>query len=233
MAQMVVVIGGGPLSPRALDALQGGPGDGRVVIAADSGLDHAVAAGIRPTHLVGDLDSISASGRMWAYAHELDIDEHPVAKDLTDTELALATAVAALDAADAAGESGDGGDTRTELLLLGGFDPADLRLDHFLGTLLALGHPALARFHTVHAIIGVTEVFTVHPGHTVHPPLETGQTFSLLALHGPCCGVSVRDAAWELDAAELASTEARGLSNIAKEQLMITVTSGVLTVVVP
>ena len=66
MAQMVVVIGGGPLSPRALDALQGGPGDGRVVMAAVSVLAQAVAAGIRPTHQRVDLDSLRAGGRMWA-----------------------------------------------------------------------------------------------------------------------------------------------------------------------
>ena len=58
--------------------------------------------------LVGDLDSISASGRMWAYAHELLIDEHPEAKDETDTELALAAAAAMADA--------------QHLLLLGGID---------------------------------------------------------------------------------------------------------------
>ena len=62
MVQAVVVIGGGALSTRAIDAIR----PDAVVIAADSGLDHAVAAGLRPAVLVGDLDSISASGRMWA-----------------------------------------------------------------------------------------------------------------------------------------------------------------------
>src|ERR1043165_10182570 len=88
MSQVVVVIGGGSLSPRA--AAEVTPED--IIVAADSGLDHAVAAGLRPSILVGDLDSISAHGKMWAYAHELDIDEHDVDKDATDTELALARA---------------------------------------------------------------------------------------------------------------------------------------------
>ncbi len=86
MSQVVVIVGGGSLSPRAVEAVE----DDAVIVAADSGLDHAVEAGLRPTHLVGDMDSISASGRMWAYAHELVIDEHPAAKDLTDTELRAA-----------------------------------------------------------------------------------------------------------------------------------------------
>ena len=101
------------------------------IIAADSGLDHAVAAGLRPTILVGDLDSISAHGKMWAYAHELEIDQHPVDKGATDTELALARA-AETDA--------------TDLLVFGAIGD---RFDHALGTLAALGNPALARFDAI------------------------------------------------------------------------------------
>ena len=92
MSQVVVVIGGGPLSPRAVTEVT----FDATIIAADSGLDHAVAAGLKPTVLVGDLDSISAHGKMWAYAHELEIDEHPVDKEATDTELSkIVAAVAA------------------------------------------------------------------------------------------------------------------------------------------
>ena len=129
----VVVVGGGPLSPRAVEAWDdlARSGAPTLVIAADSGLDHAVAAGLHPDRLVGDLDSISAAGRMWAYANGVDIDEHPAAKDETDAELALALAVA-----DPAVSS---------VIVLGGLDPtADDRLDHLLGTLLVLGHPSLS-----------------------------------------------------------------------------------------
>ena len=77
MSQVVVVIGGGPLSPFVVSEVD----DDATIIAADSGLDHAVAAGLRPTVLIGDLDSISAHGKMWAYAHEVEIDEYPADKD--------------------------------------------------------------------------------------------------------------------------------------------------------
>ncbi|MCO5331906.1 MAG: thiamine diphosphokinase [Ilumatobacteraceae bacterium] len=217
MSQVVVIVGGGSLSPRAVEAVE----DDAVIVAADSGLDHAVEAGLRPAHLVGDLDSISASGRMWAYAHELTIDEHPAAKDLTDTELALATAV------ELAGDEAPS----TDLLLLGA--AAGDRLDHLLGTLLALGHPALAALATVRAVLGTTEVHTVHAGHTARPTLEPGQVFSVLALHGPCTGVRVRGAEWELVDADLSAHEARGVSNLAKEDVMVTVGTGVLSVVIP
>ncbi len=212
MTHVVVIIGGGELSADAVAAVP----EGAFVIAADSGLDHAVAVGIRPDALVGDLDSISAAGRMWAYAHELIIDEQPTDKDLTDTELALATAARHEGA--------------THLLLLAG--PGD-RLDHTLGTLLALGHPRLAHFRQVRGYLGTTEVAVVHPGRKVSLDLDPGATFSVLALHGPASGVTVRGARWTLDDADLGAGEARGVSNEADEQTMVTCATGVVTVVVP
>ena len=218
----IVVVGGGPLSPRAEQAWQDlADADADTeVIAADSGLDHARAAGIQPDRLVGDLDSISAAGRMWAYANEVRIDEHPADKDATDTELALAAAVA--------------DPQLTDLLLLGGLDPlVDDRLDHVLGTLLVLGHPALASFQSVRAIVGTSEVVVLHPGGRADLGLDAGQTFSLLALHGTCRGVTVSGARWPLAAAELTSYEARGLSNVSDGSTVVGVAEGVLTVVIP
>jgi thiamine pyrophosphokinase len=212
MPHVVVVIGGGALPENAVSRVP----DDAVVIAADSGLDHAVACGMRPAMLVGDLDSISASGRMWAYAHELDIDEQPTDKDVTDTELALEAALTVPDA--------------TQLLVLGGVGD---RMDHLLGTLLALGDPALARFHGVRAVIGDTTFVVVHGGRKASLDVEEGQTFSLLALHGPAAGVTVTGARWELTDAAFTGHEARGVSNEAKEHTVVMVESGVVTVVVP
>ncbi len=211
MAHVVVVIGGGEVSATAVASVRAD-----TVIAADSGLDHAVAAGLRPSMLVGDLDSISASGRMWAYAHELVIDVQPADKDLTDTELAIAAALAVPDV--------------SRLTMLGGVGD---RLDHLLAVLLALGQPGLAGLHGVRAWIGDTECVVVHPGRTATLELEVGRTFSVLALHGPAGGVCVRGARWELTDADLAPTQARGVSNEAKEQTMISVATGVITVIVP
>ena len=209
----VVVVGGGALSDRAVAAASSARNS--AVIAADSGLDHAIAAGIEPTVLVGDLDSISAAGRMWAYAHGLTIDEYPAAKDLTDTELALSAAAAA---------PADG------LLVVGGVGD---RLDHLLGVLLALGGSAAAVFADVRAIIGDNEFVVVHAHHRHELRLEAGRTFSVLALHGGCRGVYLHGARWELDGADLAATEARGLSNVANGTITVALDHGTLTVVIP
>ena len=61
---------------------------GAVVIAADGALDHALAAGLEPAGLVGDLDSISDAG-LDGRAQHATIQRHDPDKDHTDTELAL------------------------------------------------------------------------------------------------------------------------------------------------
>lgn len=217
MTQVVVTIGGGELSPRALELVD----DEAVIIAADSGLDHAVRLGLRPTALVGDLDSISANGKMWAYAHDVAIRELPWDKDNTDTELALAQAAAV--------------DGATDLVLLGG---AGDRLDHTLGVLIALGAPVLASLGSVRALLGETRVHVLHPGHAVTLEAEPAETtFSVFALHGPCQGVDVSDARWPLESAELEPGSALGVSNLTSlvrdRATRIAVASGVLTVVIP
>ena len=211
MSQVVVVIGGGPLSPRAVTEVL----PDATIIAADSGLDHAVAAGLRPTILIGDLDSISAHGKMWAYAHELEIDQHPLDKGATDTELAL------LRAAD------------TEALNLLVFGAAGDRFDHALGTLAVLGHPALARFETIRLALDETEIHVMHPGRSVTIDLPQNTSFSLLALHGTCRGVQVTGARWSLVDASLAPWSTLGISNESTGLLHVAVADGILTLVVP
>jgi len=211
MSQVVVVIGGGPLSSRSTGEVQ----SDATIIAADSGLDHAVAAGLKPTVLLGDLDSISAHGKMWAYAHELEIDEYPIDKDATDTELALRRAATT---------------KATNLLVLGAVGE---RFDHALGTIAALGNPALARFDTIQLLLDRADVRVLHPGHAATLDLPRDTPFSLLALHGPCAGVDVAGARWPLAAARLDPSSTRGLSNETTGLLHVAVADGILTLVVP
>ena len=84
---VVIVTGAAPLDARAVAAI---PSDA-IVIAADGGLDHARAAGLTPAGLIGDLDSVSEKGLAWARQHAT-IQRHPIDKDATDTELAVAFA---------------------------------------------------------------------------------------------------------------------------------------------
>ena len=211
MSQVVVVIGGGALSPRHITDIA----PDAIIVAADSGLDHAVEAGLRPTVLVGDLDSITAHGKMWAYAHELEIDQHPLDKASTDTELALARAVQT---------------EATDLLVFGAIGD---RFDHALGTIAALGNPVLARFESIRLVLDEISVHVMHAGRSVTLDLPQNSTFSLLALHGPCRGVEVTGARWPLTDATLVSSSTLGVSNESTGLLHVAVADGILTLVVP
>ena len=85
----VIVIGGGGIDPRVVAHL---PAD-RMVIAADSGLDHAMELGLEVDLLVGDLDSVSQQALAEASARGTPVERHRPDKDATDTELAIAAAV--------------------------------------------------------------------------------------------------------------------------------------------
>lgn len=210
---VIVVVGGGPLGGRAVAGVP--PAAGAIVIAADSGLDAAVAAGLRPTTLVGDLDSISAAGRAWAADHGVTVEAFPTDKNATDTELAVA----------AAARSG-----ATHLTLLGGGGD---RLDHLLGTLGALGGEHTAGFATVAAWLGGTRIHVARAHQPVAADLAAGTTFSVVALHGPCTGVSISGARWPLHDACLAAGSTHGISNLSTQLVTVTVASGTLTMVIP
>ena len=214
----IVVIGGGRLAPVAVDAVRRRlPA---TLIAADSGLDHAFAAGLQPDVLVGDLDSVSPEALAWATELDLEIETYPADKDATDTDLAVRTA----------GRRHPDG----ELLVVGGRDHTDDRLDHLLGSIGVIGGPGTATFRTVSAYLGTTRLAVAHPGRDVRLDLEPGTVLSVLALHGPCRGVNLRGTRWELDHADLPAGSSRGVSNTSVQPtVQLSVHHGTLTVVIP
>lgn len=86
MSRGVLLIGGaGPAINHTSRIVE--PGD--LVCCADSGLDAAIAAGIRPDRIVGDMDSISDMALLKGFHGDI-VDIHPGDKDETDTEIGLA-----------------------------------------------------------------------------------------------------------------------------------------------
>jgi len=207
---IVVVTGAAPLDRRAVAAV---PRDA-LVIAADGGLDHARAAGLDPDVLVGDLDSISALGLAWATEHA-EVVRHPIDKNATDTELAIA------EAATRAPE---------RILLIAG---AGDRLDHAVAALGALGEPSLASVGSLEAWWGIDQLHVVHAPHAVELDLQAGTIFSVLAMHGPARGVSVSGARWPLVDHDVAPLVGLGVSNVAESAVTVSVRDGIITVLVP
>jgi len=208
---VVVVTGAAALDGRAVAAV---PPDA-IVVAADGGLDHALEAGIEPSVLVGDLDSVSAIGLAWASEHTT-VVRHPIDKAATDTELAIAHAAAL---------------HPVRIVLVAGQGD---RLDHAVAALGALGAPALAGVEHLEAWWGGDQLRVVHgPGSTTLD-LPLGTTFSVLAMHGPADGVTVASARWPLTDHRLEPLVGLGVSNqIAESPVTVSVASGIVTVVVP
>jgi thiamine pyrophosphokinase len=208
---VLVITGGAPLDDVAVHAAAGAAW----VVAADGGLDHALDAGIRPDVLVGDLDSISAAGLDWATAH-IAIDRFPTDKMATDTELALSCAAAM---------------KPDRVVLLAGRGD---RLDHGIAALGALGGDGLAEVAAIEGWWGSDHVAVVRPGRMVEVSHPIGTTFSLLALHGGCRGVTVSGSRWPLVDAALGPMSGLGVSNeVVEPPCRVEVTAGVVTVIVP
>ncbi len=205
---VIVVTGTEPLHQDAVAALP----RHAIVIAADGALDHALAAGLTPAGLVGDLDSISADGLAWAEQHAT-IQRHDPDKDHTDTELALAIAV-------------DLNPARL-VLISGGGD----RLDHTLAAIGALGQPSLTSVPVIEAWWGSQHIRILHGPGRVEFDVVPGTTVSLLAMQGRCKGLSISGVRWPLESERLAPLAGRGVSNVADdEHIEITVLEGVVTI---
>lgn len=162
-----------------------------VVIAADSGLDHALTLGLAPSILVGDLDSISPAGLTWATRHGVDIHQYPAAKDATDLELALDVATGEAD----------------EVVVV---DPGVGRIDHALGNLLLLGSARYAGVR-LSARLASGLVTVVRDERALHGAI--GDPVSLFAVAGPARGVTTSNLRWSLEDATLQPGSTLGTSN--------------------
>ena len=207
---VVVITGADAIAPATALRIP----DGAVLIAADGALDHALAAGLLPAGLVGDMDSISAAGLEWAARHAT-IERHDPDKNQTDTELALLMAAELRPA---------------RLILVGAGD----RLDHVLAAIGALGQPHLTSIPVIDAWWDEQWIRVLHGPGATSLQLAEGSTLSLLALHGPCGGVTITGVRWPLERADLAPLVGLGVSNVAIDELVtVRVSTGVLTIVMP
>jgi thiamine pyrophosphokinase len=205
----LVFAGGDPPPDAVRDHL---PGDA-FVIAADSGLDHALALGRSVDLVVGDLDSVTAPALDAAVTSGTTVEEHSVHKDATDLELAL----------DAARDRG-----ATHVTVVGGHGG---RVDHFAANLLLL---ASARYESlvVDGWVG-TALITVVRGtrRLAGPP---GSLCTLLAMGGPAEGVTTRGLRYPLDGEVLLAGSSRGVSNeLVEADAEVTVASGTLLAIQP
>ncbi|MGI9647391.1 MAG: thiamine diphosphokinase [Acidimicrobiia bacterium] len=179
-----------------------------LVIAADSGLDHAQRLGRKVDLLVGDLDSVSTAGLEAARQAGVEIEQHRTDKDATDLELSLAAAVR-LGAAHIVVAGGGGG-----------------RIDHLLANAMLLASPGWAEID-VEWIVDSTRVVAIRHQATIRG--SAGDIVTLLAIGEPADGVTTRGLEYELSDDVLLASSTRGVSNVLTgEEATISVRNGVL-----
>ena len=185
------------------------------IIAANGGTRHALAAGMLPDVVIGDLDSLGADERVHLVAVGAQLISFSPRKDETDLELALLYAV-------------DVG--ATEIVILGALGG---RLDQTIANLLLLALPELSGID-VRIVDGPQTAYLIRPGSSpVTVQGAPGDTVSLLPLSGDATGVTARGLEWSLDGATLCFGRARGVSNVLREhQASIELAAGLLLCVV-
>ena len=204
---VVVVAGGDAPTPEEIARLPADP----VVVAADAGLEHAVAAGLAAAVAVGDMDSVSPEALTAAEQAGTRIYSHPADKDETDLELALELAARLADRVIVIGAGGG-------------------RLDHLIGNLAAVASPQWSGVD-VEAWLGDAQAVVIHSQRTLE--VEAGATVSLFAVGGPA-RVTTTGLTWPLNDEILEPLTSRGVSNQATApQPQITVYEGVVLAVIP
>ena len=204
---VVVVAGGDPPTPEEIARLPADP----IVVTADAGLDHALAAGLTVAVAVGDMDSVSPEALSTAEQSGTRIERHPPDKDQTDLELALKLSARLADQVIVIGAGGG-------------------RLDHLIGNLNVLASPAWAGVD-IEAWLGNAQAVVVR-GHRVLEVMP-GDHVSLFALGGPA-RVTTTGLAWPLNDEVLDPLTSRGVSNQATTPSPgIAVSEGVVLAVIP
>jgi thiamine pyrophosphokinase len=207
-ASALVFAGGDPPSPGTTSNLEAD-----LVIAADSGLEHAQALGVHVDLVIGDLDSVDPDALDAALAAGATVERHPAAKDATDLELALDATV-------------ERGVTAMHVI---GVDGG--RFDHALANVLLL---ASRRYRSVRidAHVGNSWITVVHDHVELHG--SPGTLCSLLPLGGPAVGVLTDGLRFPLRRETLPPGTTRGVSNeFVATTARVSLDSGVLLAVLP
>ncbi|MGH3426172.1 MAG: thiamine diphosphokinase [Mycobacteriales bacterium] len=201
----VIVIAGGDAPARA-DLL--GVPEGASVICADSGVDHALALGLRVDVAVGDFDSVSEGGLAAVQGAGAEIRRFPAEKDATDLELALDAAL----------------EYRPERVVVLGAQGG--RFDHELANLLLIAAPRYAQLRPQARHAGGT-VTVIHDSARLYGSM--GDQVSLLPVHGAAMGVVTAGLKYPLTDETLGPGSSRGVSNeFQAEQALIGLSSGTL-----
>jgi thiamine pyrophosphokinase len=185
------------------------PGD--IIYAADGGTRHALALGLFPSIIIGDLDSLASEDRKRLDARGVEFQQYPSDKDKTDLELVLDTAI-------------EGGYREIRIIgALGG------RLDQSLGNLALLSDDRLSTYD-IRLDDGLEEAFFTRRRCEIHG--RPSDIVSLIPWGEKVTGIRTEGLRWPLRSETLFQDKTRGISNeMTQETASIMLKSGLLFVI--
>ncbi len=179
------------------------------IICADGGARHALALGLIPNLIIGDMDSLPSNFQLSAFHGEAIV--YPKDKNETDLELALQHAAAL---------------TPDEIIIvaaLGG------RIDQTLANISLLSNFILATCN-LRLNDGVEEIFLCKK--QVEVKGRSGDTISLIPWGGNAEGVTTQNLKWKLNNEILYFNKTRGISNeMTSDVATISIAKGSLLIV--
>jgi len=181
------------------------------IICADGGTHHALALGITPHLVVGDIDSVTKDEVQRLKKAEVPIELYPRDKNETDLELALNRAL---------------DKSPSSILIIGALGG---RLDQTLGNISLLSDSRLAALDA-RLDDGVEEVFFCNEKSKVEG--RRGDIVSLIPWNGAIKGISTNGLRWSLNHETLYPDKTRGISNEMLNALAeISIEAGLLLII--
>jgi thiamine pyrophosphokinase len=182
-----------------------------VIYAADGGTRHALALGLLPALVIGDLDSLMPSDRQILEQRDVELELFPRNKDKTDLELALEAAL----------QTG-----KREILLVGALGG---RLDQTLGNLSLLSDQSLAEVD-ICLDDGLEQAFFIRTEGEIHG--RPGDIVSLIPWGAQVTAITTNGLQWPLRSETLFPAETRGISNVLQaETASVRIGSGLLLII--
>ena len=184
-----------------------------LLIAADGGSRWLETLGVAPHVVVGDLDSLDPATIARLRLAGARVEDHPIDKNESDTELAVEAAIDA------------GADRVVVLGALGGS-----RVDHELANVLLLADPALSA--DVRLRRGTTTIRALTGAATLTLDAGAGATVTLLPIGAGAVGVTTHGLRYPLEDEPLAVGRSRGLSNVVTQSpASVSLRAGTLLVI--
>jgi len=204
-----VIVANGPMPKPPFPRLVVGEND--LVVCVDGGAKNALALGLKPRLVMGDMDSMEAVLREHLQEEGCEFFEHRSRKDETDSELAVRYVLS------------QGASELILLAALGG------RIDHTLANVMLLAIPELEGVKA-RLLDGNQEVLLIRDEIQIQG--QPGDTISLLPLSGDVTGVCTKGLEYPLRHGTLKFGAARGVSNVlTAPQARVCVGSGLLLAV--